>query len=204
MTLTRERSALMVVDMQNGFLGDEGSMARIGLPVADLRSKALPGTLALLEAARKAGVPVIFTRYVYMADYRDGGLVPHVLIPAMKEQQSLTHGSWDAEIVSELAPAEGELVIDKSRPSAFYGTQLEPLLTSLDVRNLVLAGVTTNVCVETTARDAGQRDYHVHVVGDASAEWDDAKHQHALDVIGFIFGWVNTVDEVLEGWQVER
>ena len=204
MTLTRDRSALIVVDMQNGFLDDQGSMARIGLPVADLRSKALPGTQSLLTAAREAGIPVIFTRYVYMPDYRDGGLVPHVLIPAMKEQESLAHGSWDAEVVAELSPQAGELVIDKSRPSAFYGTQLEPLLTSLDVRNLVLAGVTTNVCVEGTARDAGQRDYHVHVVSDASAEWEDPKHQHALDVIGFIFGWVNTVNEVLEGWQVER
>ncbi len=61
--------------------------------------------------------------------------------------------------------------------------------------------MTTNVCVEGTARDAGQRDYHAHVVSDASAEREDARHEHALGVIGFIFGWVNTVNEVLEGWQ---
>lgn len=204
MTLARDRSALMVVDMQNGFLDDAGSMARIGLPVADLRSKALPGTLTLVAAARHADIPIIYTRYVYMPGYRDGGLVPHVLIPAMKEHESLAHASWDAEIVADLAPQPHDFVIDKSRPSAFYGTQLEPLLTSLDVRNLVITGVTTNVCVEGTARDAGQRDYHAHVVSDASAEWEDARHEHALGVIGFIFGWVNTVNEVLEGWQVER
>jgi ureidoacrylate peracid hydrolase len=204
MTLTRDRSALIVVDMQNGFLEDGGSMAALGLPVADLRSKSLPGTQTLVAAAREAGVPVIWTRYVYMPDYRDGGLVPNVLLPAMKELESLAHGSWDAEVVAELAPDPSDVVIDKSRPSAFYGTQLEPVLTSLDVRNLVIAGVTTNICVETTARDAGQRDFHVHVVSDASAEWEDAKHEHALGTIGFMFGWVNTVDEVLAGWQVER
>lgn len=203
MTLTRERSALLVVDMQNGFLEPGGSMARIGLPTAELRDKALPGTTTLIAAAREAGVPVIYTRYVYLPGYRDGGLVPHLLVPAMREHEALLADTWDAAVVDELAPRAGDTVIDKSRPSAFYGTQLEPVLTSLDIRNLVLAGVTTNVCVESTARDAGQRDYHVHVVSDASAEWDDARHEHALGVIGFIFGWVNTVQEVLSGWEVQ-
>ena len=90
--------------------------------------------------------------------------------------------------------------VDKSRPSAFYGTQLEPVLTSLGIRNLVITGVTTNICVETTARDAGQRDYQVHVVSDATAEFEKERHDHALNTIGFIFGWVNTMDEVLAGW----
>jgi ureidoacrylate peracid hydrolase len=200
-TLTRERSALVVVDMQNGFLDDAGSMARLGLPVGHLRERSLPGTRRLVAAARAAGVPVIWTRYVYMPDYRDGGLVPTMLLPAMKDVGALAHGSWDAEIVGELGPEPDDVVIDKSRPSAFYGTQLEPVLTSIDARNLVIAGVTTNICVETTARDAGQRDFHVHVVSDASAEWEDAKHEHALGTIGFMFGWVNTVDEVLDGWR---
>ena len=118
----------------------------------------------------------------------------------MRESNALIAGSWDAEIVAELAPQPGDVVIDKSRPSAFYGTQLEPVLTSLGVRNLVMAGVTTNICVETTARDAGQRDYHVHVVSDATAEFEKERHDHALGTLGFMFGWVNTVDEVLAGW----
>ena len=163
MTLARENSALVVIDMQNSFLEPKGSMAAIGLPFEELRT-ALDGTVRLVAAAREAGIPVIFTRYVYMADYSDGGIVPNLLVPAMRESNALIAGSWDAEVVDELAPQPGDVVIDKSRPSAFYGTQLEPVLTSLGVRNLVMAGVTTNICVETTARDAGQRDYHVHVV----------------------------------------
>jgi ureidoacrylate peracid hydrolase len=202
MTLVRDRAALLVVDMQNGFLDEAGSMAKIGLPVAALRSRSLTRTCDLVTAARQVGVPVIYTRYVYMPGYIDGGLVPNVLLPAMKEVEALANASWDAEIVPELAPEPGDVVIDKSRPSAFYGTQLEPVLTSLDVRNLVIAGVTTSICVETTARDAGQRDYHAHVVSDATAEWEEVRHQNALDVLGFMFGWVNTTDEVLAGWQV--
>ncbi len=203
MTLTKERAALLVVDMQNGFLDDAGSMATIGLPVAELQ-RAIAGTNTMIVAAREAGVPVIYTRYVYMPDYSDGGIVPNLLVPAIKENNALAQGSWDAEILAELAPRPGDVIIDKSRPSAFYGTQLEPVLTSLDIRNLVITGVTTNVCVETTARDAGQRDYHVHVLSDATAEFEQGRHDHALGVIAFMFGWVNTVDDVLVAWDVTR
>lgn len=199
MTLTIENSALLVIDMQNGFLDGKGSMATIGLDYRELLP-AIAGTQTLVTAAHTAGIPVIYTRYVYMSDYSDGGLLPNELVPAMREVNALTNGTWDAEIVPQLEPHEGDIIIDKSRPSSFYGTKLEPVLTSLGVRNLVMAGVTTNICVETTARDAGQRDYRVHVVSDATAEFEKARHDHALNTIAFTFGWVNTVDEVLAGW----
>lgn len=195
-------SALLIIDMQNGFLDARGSMAAIGLPHEELR-RAVPGCRQLIAAAHAASVPVIFTRYVYMADYSDAGLLPTVLVPAMKQVGSLAAGSWDAEIIDELAPGPGDLVIDKSRPSSFYGTRLEPVLTSMGIRSLVMAGVTTNICVESTARDAGQRDYLAYVVGDATAEFELARHEHALGTIGFIFGWVSTVQEILAGWQAE-
>jgi len=197
--ITRENTALLVIDMQNGFLDDKGSMAAVGLPHRELRP-AIAGCRTLVDAAHAAGVPVIYTRYVFQPDYADGGVLPNHIVPAMKEVGSLAAGSWDAEIIDELAPAEGEIVIDKSRPSSFYGTRLEPVLTGLGVRSLVLCGVTTNICVETTARDAGQRDYFVHVIGDATAEFDKARHEHALTGIGFLFGWVNTLDDVRAAW----
>lgn len=196
----REGTALLIIDMQNSFLSERGSCAAIGLPHEELKP-ALPGCVRLADAARASGVPVIFTRYVYQPDYSDGGVIGNELVPALKEANGLIAGSWDADIVPELAPRPGDIVIDKSRPSSFYGTRLEPVLTSLGIRSLVIAGVTTNICVETTARDAGQRDYRVHVVRDATAELDQARHEHALHTIGFMFGWVTTVDEVLAGWQ---
>jgi ureidoacrylate peracid hydrolase len=197
--ITRENTALLVIDMQNGFLEAGGSMAAIGLPHTELRP-ALAGCVTLVAAARAAGVPVIFTRYVYLPDYSDAGLLPTVLVPAMKEANALTAGSWDAEIVGELEPAAGDVIIDKARPSSFYGTRLEPVLTNNQIRSLVICGVTTNICVETTARDAGQRDYLVHVISDATAEFDQERHAHALNTIGFTFGWVNTVDDVVSAW----
>ncbi len=202
MTISRKDTALLIIDMQNSFLSARGSMAAIGLPPAELQP-ALAGCVKLADAARAAGVPVIYTRYVYLPDYSDAGLLPTELVPAMREVNALAAGSWDAEIVPELTPQPGDLVIDKSRPSAFYGTRLEPVLTSRGIRSLVIAGVTTNICVETTARDAGQRDYRVHVVRDATAEFDPARHEHALTTIGFTFGWVDTLDEVLASWAQE-
>ncbi|UMG93685.1 isochorismatase family cysteine hydrolase [Nocardioides sp. TF02-7] len=199
MTLTKDRTALLVVDMQNGFLDAEGSMARIGMPHEAL-TPALPGSERLVAAAREAGVPVIYTRYVYQPGYVDGGLLPNELVPQMAEVQALVDGTWDAEIVPSLKPGPGEVVIDKSRPSSFYGTQLEPVLTSQDIRTLVICGVTTNICVETTARDAGQRDYRVHVVSDAVAEYDPTRNEVALGTIGFAFGWLATTDEVVAAW----
>lgn len=199
MSVPKDDVALLVVDMQNGFLEPEGSMARIGMPHHELRS-ALPGCESLVRAARGAGVPVIFTRYVYQPGFIDGGLLAHELVPQMKEVDALVAGTWDAEVVASLAPQTGEVVIDKSRPSAFYGTQLEPLLTSQGIRSLVICGVTTNICVETTARDAGQRDYRVHVVSDAVAEFDPTRHKVALGTIDFAFGWLATTAEVCEAW----
>ena len=199
MSLSGDTTALLVVDMQNGFLDPAGSMARMGMPHENLQS-AIGGCERLVAGARAAGIPVIFTRYVYLPGHLDGGLLPTELLPQMREVDALVTGTWDAEIIPALTPQAGEVVIDKSRPSSFYGTQLEPVLTSLGVRQLVIAGVTTNICVETTARDAGQRDYRVHVPADACAEYDVARHDHALTTIGFTFGWVTSVEDVLAHW----
>jgi ureidoacrylate peracid hydrolase len=201
MTLQREKSVLMVIDMQNGFLEPKGSINAIGMKYEELR-RALPGTTTLINAAREAGVPVIYTRYAYMPGFLDGGVIARHLIPDLRAAEGLVSGTWDVEVVDDLAPQSGDIVIDKSRPSSFYGTQLEPVLTSLGVENVVICGVTTNMCVETTARDAGQRDYLVHVISDATAEFEKARHDHALFAIGYAFGWVNTVDEVLAGWGI--
>lgn len=197
--ITLDRSALVVVDMQNGFCHEDGSFAGLGFDVSPLRA-AVPGCRTLIDGAHEAGVPVVLTRYVYQPGYVDGGLLPNELLPAIKERRCLAAGSWDAEIVEELAPGPEDVVIDKSRYSAFYGTRLEPVLTSLGIRSLVICGVTTNMCVETTARDASQRDYRTFVVEDATGEFDADRHRHSLEAIAFGFGWVVPMREVLEAW----
>jgi ureidoacrylate peracid hydrolase len=195
MLLSKDAAALLVIDMQNGFCRDEGSIPRIGFDISMLKAAVAP-CARLIAAARAGGVPVLYTRYVYRADYLDGGVLVRELMPQLKEQQSLIAGSWDAQIVDELAPAPSEAIIDKNRPSAFHGTMLESLLEGLGTQRLIVCGVTTNCCVETTVRDASQRDYLTFVVGDATGELDPARHDAALTSMGLLFGRVVSVAEV--------
>jgi ureidoacrylate peracid hydrolase len=197
--LGKDRTALLVIDMQNGFCHPEGSFANLGLDVS-MCNAAIAPISTLVEKAHDAGVPVIFTRYMYRADYRDSGVLVQDLLPALAEAKSLAAGTWDAELVDELVPTDADFVLDKNRYSAFYGTGLEPILTSLGVHSLVISGVTTNMCVETTARDASQRDYRVFVVSDATGELEKSRHDMALNTLGFGFGWVVESEDVLDAW----
>lgn len=192
-------AAVIVVDLQNGFCHPDGSFASLGLNSEALHA-AVPGAQRVVAAARAAEVPVIYTRFVYRPDYSDGGVLTGEIMPALAEAKSLADGTWDGELLDELDVRDGDWVIDKNRYSAFYGTRLEPALTSLGVRDLVLCGVTTNMCVETTARDAGQRDYRTFVVGDACGELDAQRHEVALGTIDFGFGWVIDADTLEATW----
>ncbi len=200
-TLSPSRSgvALIVVDMQNGFCLAHGSCARVGLPVELLKPAIAPCARAV-RAARRAQVPIIFTRYVYRADFRDGGFLVNEKLPALRDEKALVAGSWDAELLPELTAAPGDYVLDKNRPSAFYATPLETWLNGLGVRELVVCGVTTNVCVETTVRDASQRDYRVFVLQDAVAEYDPERHAASLKAMGMLFAHLMTVADLERAW----
>jgi ureidoacrylate peracid hydrolase len=200
MLLKKDGTALIVVDMQNGFCHAEGSFGKLGLDVSALAG-AIPGCRRLVDAAHEAGVPVVFTRYVYRSDYRDGGVLIQELMPALRDVRSLEDGTWDGELVDELKePGPGDFIVDKNRYSAFYGTRLEPILTSLRIDTLVICGVTTNMCVETTARDAMQRDYRTFIVRDATGELDPQRHEGALATLGFGFGRVVEAADVVGAW----
>jgi ureidoacrylate peracid hydrolase len=114
---------------------------------------------------------------------------------------SLGYGTDEVQIIPELGVRPTEVVIDKARPSSFYGTRLEPVLTGLGIRNLVICGVTTNICVETTARDAGQRDYGTYVVRDAVAEFTKERNDHALFTIDWSFGQVVDIADIEGSWR---
>ena len=100
MQLGRDKTALVVVDMQNGFCRDGGSIARIGLDIAMLKAAIAP-CARLVAAARAAGVPVVHTRYVYQPGHSDGGILVDALMPELKAENALVAGDWDAEAVEE-------------------------------------------------------------------------------------------------------
>jgi ureidoacrylate peracid hydrolase len=182
--------------MQNGFCDPGGFMNKIGLDYTTSAATAAP-IRKLLDAARKASVPIFFTRYSLNEDYSDAGLLIEVF-PAIRGTGGMVRGTWDADVIDELAPLPDEVVIDKTRYSAFFGTDLEERLRALAVDTLIVCGVTTNICVESTVRDAFFRDIRVVVPSDGTAAVTPELHEGALRDFEYGFGRVVTVDELVE------
>jgi ureidoacrylate peracid hydrolase len=200
--LTSERTALLVIDMQNAFCHPEGSFAIMaaerGLSI-DLCRNVITPCADLVTAAAAAGVITILTRYLYHRDYVDGGILV-TKYPRIRDLGALAPGSWDGDLVDELKDRDGSLVIDKARYSAFHGTRLQPILTSLKIESLVVCGVTTNICVESTVRDAAQYDYRTYVVQDATAELNPQRHRNALEIMEYGFAELTDVATVQHCW----
>ena len=137
--------------------------------------------------ARGAGIAVIWTRYCLRPDYRDGGWYTRELRPNIRANDSLRSDKADSELWNELTIASTDIVVDKPRMSSFYASQLESVLRGEGITNLFVGGVTTSMCVETTVRDASQRDYRTYVVTDACADWAQERHQPSLDAMAFGF-----------------
>ena len=174
--------ALLVVDMQNGFCHPEGSFARIGMGIEGADAAVRNAAVAVGQA-RSAGVPVVFTRHLYRPGRVDEGRALVRNSPALAGVDGLAAGSWDADVVTELGCGPGDLIVDKVRFDAFQWTPLEALLRGLDVGELVICGVITNICVETTVRSAFMRDYPVTLLADCCAAKTRRLHDLSIEVL---------------------
>jgi ureidoacrylate peracid hydrolase len=167
--------AVIVVDMQNGFVHPEGSVARLGLEMVD-REAVIVEHVALLAEARRFDVPIIYTRHLHRTGYLDAP-------PLVKERigvvEGLLAGTWDAEIIDELTPHPGDVIIDKNRYDAFLYTDMEVVLRALGAISVLVTGCATNVCVESTARAADMRDFDVAVATDCTTTQAEF-HENAL------------------------
>lgn len=186
--------SLIVIDMQNGLCRPDGFLSKIGLS-HESSAAVIDPVKRLLEAARTARIPIFFTRYSLNSDYSDAGLLLQ-MFPAIKDAGGMIRDTWDAAIVDELEPLQNEFVIDKTRHSAFIATDLEAKLRALGVDTLIVCGVTTECCVESTIRDGFQRDMRIFIPKDATAAADDQRHIDALRVIEYAYGTVTTVSEL--------
>ena len=191
MAAPQAETVLLLVDLQACFCDPDGAMSRQGRDIAAMRTAAQRcGDLA--RRARTSGVPVIWTRMAYRDDYIDGGRLLWELRPRLREIGALQAGSPDSAITTAAGIAPRDLVIDKPRYSAIYSTSLEAQLRALGTRRIVVAGVTTSMCVETTVRDLSQRDYETIVVGEACGDFDAARHQASLAAMEF--GFASVID----------
>jgi ureidoacrylate peracid hydrolase len=169
-------AAVLIIDMQNGFVHADGSIPRAGAPLPNV-DRVITSSVALVEAAREAHLPIVFTQHVFDPDYFD--VAPRIVAKGMfdPETETLVRNSWDAAILDELKPLETERTVEKNRYDAFLYTDLDQVLRKLGVGRLLVGGVVTNVCVESTVRSAEQRDFEVIVAEDCTAgalEYHDA------------------------------
>lgn len=199
-------TALLVIDMQNDFCAPGGMMDKEGLDLAAVQvlTQRLP---AFIEVARAAGVLVTFVRNVYTTDanwYLSDVWLEQAQrrrVGSYIERPVCSPGSWNGDFCGEVRPREGDPVITKHRFSAFHNTDLNLVLRSHGVRSVVLTGVATNVCVETTARDAFMNDYYVVFVKDGSATYSEAEHAATLATIDRYFGQVVSMADLRVAWR---
>jgi nicotinamidase-related amidase len=200
------RSALLLIDMQRDFLEPGGFGESLGNDVYQLRH-AIGPCVRLLEAARRAGVMVVHTREGHLPDLSDAppakvarGAPGKRIGDAGPMGRILVRGEPGHDIVPELYPRAGEPVVDKPGKGSFHATDLHQLLQSKGITDLIVCGVTTEVCVHTTVREANDRGYRCIVPGDCCASYFPEFHEMGLRMIkaqGGIFGWVTDSKKVL-------
>jgi len=203
-------TALVIIDMQRDFMEPGGFGETLGNDVSRL-ARAVKPIASVLAAARAMGMLVIHTREGHLPDLSDAP-------PAKLERGApslrigdpgpmgriLIRGEAGHDIIPELYPRRGEIVIDKTGKGAFYATSLSDVLDSYAIANLLVCGVTTEVCVNTTVREANDRGYRCVVIADGCASYFPEFHEMGLKMIkaqGGIFGWVADSGAVLEAMQ---
>ena len=184
--LVAAQTALLVIDMQHDFCAPDGYIARLGYDVAPLRRPIAPLVRAL-AAARRAGLAVLYTRQGYRADLADLAAAKRARYGragvTVGEGGVLVRGTAGWPIIPELAPVPGEAIIDKTANSAFYGTDLEPVLRAKGVSDLVFTGNTIDVCVHSTLRQAVDRGYRCLVLADCCGAVSEDLHRAAVAMV---------------------
>jgi nicotinamidase-related amidase len=205
--LQRNAVALVVIDMQRDFAEPGGFGASLGNDVSRI-TRIVPDVKRLIEGFRKAGLPVIHTMECHRPDLSD-------LPPAKRDRGNpalrigdegpmgriLIAGEPGTAILPELAPIDGEIVIEKPGKGAFYATELGDILKDNGIRQLIFAGVTTEVCVQTTMREANDRGYECLLAEEATESYFPEFKEAAIAMIraqGAIVGWTAHVDDILE------
>ena len=185
MRFDSDSTALVVVDMQNGFCHPDGSL------YAPASEEVVEPITELVARARDAGTQVIFTRDVHPPEQFEDA---HYYNEFERWGEHVVEGSWEAEIVEGLTPYEEDHVVEKHTYDAFQGTELDGWLSARGIDDLVFCGTLANVCVLHTAGSAGLRDYRPVLVEDAVGYIDESHREYALDHADWLFGEVVTSD----------
>jgi ureidoacrylate peracid hydrolase len=206
LNLKASETALVVVDMQNAYASLGGYLDLAGFDVSST-GPVIANIRRALTAARAAGMPVVFFQNGWDADYVEAGgpgspnWHKSNALKTMRQRPELqgtllAKGGWDYELVDELKPLPGDILVPKTRYSGFFNTNFDSLMRSRGIRNLVFTGIATNVCVESTLRDGFFLEYFGVVLADATHQAGPAfAQQAALFNIETFFGWVSSVED---------
>jgi ureidoacrylate peracid hydrolase len=206
LALNITETALIVVDMQNAYASKNGYLDKAGFDISST-GPVIAQTAKAIAAARAVGIPIVFFQNGWDKKYTEAGgpgspnWYKSNALKTMRKQPELmgkllAKGTWDYELVAELKPLEGDIIIPKIRYSGFYNTNLDSMLRSRGIRNLVFTGIATNVCVESTLRDGFFLEYFGVVLADATHQaGSDVIQESALFNIATFFGWVSSVEE---------
>jgi ureidoacrylate peracid hydrolase len=201
------KTALIVVDMQNGYCSPGGYFAHLGVDLSPTQ-RVIPAVARLVDLARGAGIQVVWLQNGWDPDLKEAGGPQSVnqrkgnSLKLMRTQPELygkllTKGGWDYELVAELKPEPRDLIVPKPRYSGFAGTALDSMLRSRRIETLLVCGVATNVCVESTIRDAFFLEYFPILVRDACYQaGPEFAQQATIYNVEQFFGWSSTVDDV--------
>jgi ureidoacrylate peracid hydrolase len=204
LTVDPATTAVVVIDMQNAYASPGGYLDLAGFDISGAPA-VIRNIKGVLETARGAGMPVIYFQNGWDADYVEAGgpgspnWHKSNALKTMREKPELegkllARGGWDYELVEELAPQPGDIVLAKSRYSGFFNSQLDSVLRSRGVRTIVFVGIATNVCVESTLRDGFMLEYFGVVLADATHQaGPEFLQEAALYNIEKFFGWVSSV-----------
>ncbi len=193
-----DHTAVIVIDMQNDFCAEKGAIPQSGKSIASIR-RMIPALQQFLDAARRRGVTVIFVQAIRVAG--DVSMPMKELWLREGPHGGLcVKGTWGVELIPEIQPHPGEIIINKTRYSAFVRTDLEAKLHDMKITSLIITGVATDVCVESTSRDAFMRDFYVIVPRDLVAGNDESLHDKTLTCLSRYFGTVTTSKDILQAW----
>jgi ureidoacrylate peracid hydrolase len=201
--------ALLVIDMQNGFLSKGGSYDLMGINVSKYRD-VVPSLKRLIALCRKAKIPIFYSQAVREESGIDLLTRSHRILPKsrserIKRRPICIRGSWDAEIVEELKPSLDDHVVIKRRDSVFQDTEVEVWLRSLGIDSIIFSGIDTSICVESSLRDAFNHGYDVVLISDATASNNQDHYKSTLDNIRNYYGLVMNLDEFVDNFtKIER
>jgi ureidoacrylate peracid hydrolase len=192
--------ALVVIDVQNGFVSKGGSYDLLGMETSHYQ-QVIPKIARLISLCRNAGVPVFYTQAVREKSGIDLLTRSHKILPKAREERIrkrpiCVRDTWDAGIVDEIKPAPEDHVVVKRRDSAFHDTEIGVWLKSLGVDTLLFCGIDTSICVETSLRDAFNNGYDVVLVSDATASGNRKHFESTLEIVKDYYGFVMEIDEL--------